>query len=137
MSTVNAINAKDPSTGVVYPFVDMGQLNAAIVNHQFIPVRSDGTPYRVQMFEGGYLFDGMPLNVLMFGYWYAGQQEALQPYWSSGAIPLPAANVLALPVQGMPAQLAAQTQAFLDAQNNILGLPWWIWAGAAAAYLIL
>lgn len=137
MSTVNPINAKDPQSGVVYPFVDMGQLNDAIVNHQFIPVRSDGTPYRVQMFEGGYLFDGMPLNVIMYGVWYAGQQEALAPYWANGTIPQPAPVVVALPVQAMPAQIAANTQAYLDSQNDILGLPWYVWAGAAAAYLLL
>jgi hypothetical protein len=131
------VNARDPQSGVVYPFTDPAQLNDAIVNHQFVPVRSDGTAYRVQIFEGGYLFDGMPLNVIMDGFWYAGQQEALASYWTAGTIPTPSSAALSLPVEAMPTQLAAQTQAYVDSQDDILGLPWYVWAGAAAAYLLL
>ena len=130
------VNAQDPTTGRIYPFVDPPQLNDAIVNHHFVPVRSDGSPYRVQLFEGGYLFDGQPLNVIQQGFWYDGQQQALLPYWQNGTIPVPPANILNLPVQGMPAQLQAQTQAFVDSENNILGLPWWVWAGGAAVYFL-
>lgn len=131
------VNAKDPASGVVYPFTDGNQLATAIQNQGFIPIRSDGSSYKVQVFEGGYLLDGAPINAVMGGYWFTGQQQALLPYWQAGTVPTPSAAILNLPTQAMPAQLATQTATYLANQSDILGLPWYVWAGAAAAYFLL
>ena len=129
------ISAMDPVTKVVTTFTDVGQLHGAIQQFNFIPLHADGTPYKVQFFEGGYLLDGAPINVWMGLGWYAGQQEALQPYWQSGQIPIPT-TVLQQKVVPMPASVAANFQSYQASQQNLLGLPWYLWAAGAAVYLL-
>lgn len=131
------IAAMDPVTKVVYTFTDVGQLHAAIQQFNYIPIHSDGTAFKVQSFEGGYLLDGAPINVWMGLGWYAGQMEALQPYWQSGQIPIPNTSVLGQKVVPMPADVAANFQAYQQSQQNLLGFPWYYWAAGAAAYLLL
>lgn len=63
------------------------------------PFRPDGTPFSVREFLGGYLLDGLPINVWVLGTWIEGQKEALQPEWTAGRIPRPADTVLNLPVE--------------------------------------
>lgn len=41
------------------------------------PIRPGGGYYNVTMFEGGYLFDNCPLNVILGNGWISGQQAAL------------------------------------------------------------
>lgn len=134
---MNPVNAADPATKVVFPFTDVGQLNDAIKLHGYIPIRSNGTPYQVQVFEGGYLLDGLPLNVLIDGVWYDGQQQALQPYWQSGTIPTPPPQMLGIGTITAPPAVAANFQHWQQSQQNILGFPWYYWAAGAAAYLLL
>jgi hypothetical protein len=130
------VNAADPASKVVYPFTDVGQLNEALKNG-YIPIRSDGSPYKVQSFLGGYLLDGAPLNVWLGLGWYQGQQEALQPYWQNGQIPIPPQMALAATVVPMPAAVAQNFANYQANQQNIFGLPWWAWAAGAAAFLLL
>lgn len=130
------VSASDPVSKVAYPFTDVGQLNDAIKGG-WIPLRPDGTPYKVQSFLGGYLMDGAPLNVWLGLPWYAGQQEALLPYWQNGQIPTPPAAILGVQVQPMPADVAANFATYQAQQADIFGLPWWAWAAGAAAYLLL
>ena len=136
MSAVTPINAADPVSKVIYPFTSAGQLDGAIAKG-WIPVRANGTAYKVQNFEGGNLLDGAPENVWFGMGWFAGQQELLQPYWQSGQIPIPPAALLNQPVVAMPADVAANFQAYQTAQQDILGIPWWAWAAGVAAYLLL
>lgn len=130
------VSASDPVSKVAYPFTDVGQLHDAI-QKGWIPIRADGTPFKVQSFEGGFLLDGAPINVWMGLGWYAGQQEALQPYWQNGQIPIPTTPVLAAPVVAMPADVAANYAGYQAHQQNILGVPWYYWAAGAAAFLLL
>jgi len=133
MTPINAIN---PISKVTEVFTDVGQLDTAI-NNGYIPIHADGSPYKVQSFEGGHLLDGAPLNV-WFGFgWYQGQQQELLPYWQSGQIPTPPNTVLGITTVPMPAAVQANWQAYMTAQQDILGLPWWMWAAGAAAYLFL
>jgi hypothetical protein len=130
------VSASDPVSKVAYSFTSVGQLNDAIKGG-WIPLRPDGTPYKVQSFEGGYLMDGAPLNVWLGLGWYDGQQQALQPYWQNGQIPIPPMTTLNSPTIPMPADVAANFQSYQANQQDILGLPWWAWAAGAAAYLLL
>ena len=106
MAVPNPIPAMDPVSKVVSTFTDVGQLHGAIQQFNFIPLHPDGTPYKVQSFEGGYLLDGAPINVWMGLGWYSGQMEALQPFWQSGQITVPTAALNGLVYQ-MPAAVAA------------------------------
>jgi hypothetical protein len=128
--------AIDPTTKAPQTFTDVGQLDGAILAG-FIPIRADGTAYKVQSFLGGYLLDGAPLNVWLGLGWYAGQQEALLPYWQNGQIPTPPAAVLSQQVVAMPASVAANFASYQASQSDVLGVPWWLWAAGAAAVLLL
>jgi hypothetical protein len=130
------INALNPLSKVASPFTDVGQLHLAIQDG-WIPVHADGTPFKVQQFEGGYLLDGAPINVWMGLGWYAGQMELLVPYWQNGQIPTPPANILNITVVPMPPDVASNFAAFQQNQQNIFGFPWYYWAAGAAAYLLL
>jgi hypothetical protein len=130
------VNAVDPQSHVAYPFTDVGQLDTAI-NNGFIPIHADGTAMKVQSFEGGHLLDGAPINVWMGLGWYAGQQAELQPYWQNGQIPVPPQNILNATVVAMPPAVQANWQNYMTNQQNIFGLPWWMWAAGVGAYLIL
>lgn len=50
---------------------------AADINGGGRPIRPGGGFYNVSMFEGGYLFDNCPLNVILGNGWISGQQSAL------------------------------------------------------------
>lgn len=132
MATVT-VNAADPASKVIYQFTDVGSLANAIQNYQFIPVRSDGSPFKVQEFEGGYLLDGAPLNVWFGLGWYTGQQALLQPLWANGTIPTPPQAQLTAQVVAMPTGLATQTAAYLaQASSGLFGLSWPVLIGLAA-----
>ena len=107
------IQAADPASKTIFTFTDVGALHNAIKLYGYIPLRPDGSPYVTQYLQeyDGYILDGAPLNVWMDGTWLDGQREALQPYWNSGAIQRPAANVLNLGVVAMPPEVAQRTAA--------------------------
>ena len=130
------IAAADPASKVAYQFTNTGQLAHAIQDYGYIPLRTTGEPFTVQMFEGGYLLDGAPINVWMGDGWYAGQQELLRPYWSSGSIPTPPADVLGAVVVAMPPDLAAQTAAAHGA-GGLLDNPLVKWGLIAAGVYVL
>jgi len=106
------VAAADPASKTAYVFTDVGQLNDAIKAYGFIPLGPDGAQLRVQEFEGGYLLNGAPINVWMGQGWFAGQKEALQPFWASGQVPPPPADVIAAPVYEMPPDVAANYNAY-------------------------
>lgn len=82
--------------GAVTGYGSIADIGAALQRNE-TPLRPDGSPYDVRGFMGGILFDGYPLNVILDGVWYPGQQEALQ----GAGFSLPAAAV-ALPVIAQP-----------------------------------
>lgn len=133
------ISAADPVSKVSYVFTNTGQLNDAIKEGGYIPIRPDDTPYRIHEFEGGYLLDGAPLNVYIEGRWFDGQMEALAPYWESGAIPTPTAEVLATGSSPMPEDVAANYAAFQQGQSLFSNLPTPVLIGGAllGAWLLL
>lgn len=130
------VAAADPASKVSYVFNDTAQLSNAIENYHFIPIREDGTPFKLQKFEGGYLLDGAPINVWMGEGWFEGQQELLRPLWASGEIPSPPSNVIAIPAVPMPAETAQAYQAYKAAGSSVSGIfesiPKPVWIGLAA-----
>ena len=90
------------------------EVGAALENGD-IPIRSDGTPYTVTPFKDGLLLDGYPINVILLGVWYPGQQEALvNAGWT-----IPAA-VLSLPVVAMPEPGGSMTKYLLYGAAGLL-----------------
>jgi len=132
----NPIAAANPQSKIASSFTTVGSLNDAI-KLGWIPLRNNGSQFTVQSFLGGFLLDGAPLNVWMGLGWYSGQMAALQPYWQSGQVPIPPANVTSQPTIPMPADVANNFNAYETAQQNIFGLPWYLWAAAAGIYLLL
>jgi hypothetical protein len=134
MSTFVA--AADPASKVSYVFNDGAQLSNAIQNYKFIPIRADGSPYKLQEFQGGYLLDGAPINVWMGEGWFTGQQELLRPLWASGQIPTPPPEVVAIPAVPMPAEVAAAYDAYKASASSVTGIlgsiPPAAWIGLAA-----
>lgn len=131
------VAAADPASKVAYTFNNTGQLAHAIQDYGYIPLRPTGEPSTVQMFQGGYLLDGAPINVWMGEGWYEGQRELLQPYWTSGAIPTPPETVIQAAVVAMPPELAAQTAAANAAAGGFFSNPLFKWGAIAAAVYIL
>lgn len=132
------IAAADPVSKQAYVFTNVGQLNDAIKTSGYIPLRSDNTPYRIQEFQGGYLLDGAPLNVFIENRWFEGQMEALAPFWDSGQIPPPSAEVLATGTVPMPDDVAANYEGFQEAQSPFGGIsPALLIGGALVAGLLL
>jgi hypothetical protein len=121
---------------VVYPFTTVEQVGTGLAQG-YIPIRADGTAMKVQQFEGGYLFDGAPINVWLGMGWYTGQKELLQPFWASGQIPTPPSGEYNDPTVQMPAAVQAQWQAYHARQGDILGVPWYWWAAGIGVYLFL
>lgn len=113
-----SVNAADPASKVIYVFVETAELDAAIKDRQFIPVRADGSQMLTQEFQGGIIIDGAPINVWMGDGWFQGQKEVLQPYWDDGSVPLPPAELLNLPVGPMPTDVALGYQAYLESQGE-------------------
>jgi len=116
-----AIGAADPASKVIYTFSEPGKLNDAIKNYGFIPTMASGQPFVTQSFEDGYLLNGAPINVHMYQVWYEGQRELLQPYWESGAIPSPVAELLSLPIVPMPEDVAQNYQVYKSTIANASG----------------
>lgn len=110
---MSTVIASDPASHTNYTFTDVGALHNAIKEYGYIPLRADGSPYNIQYLQeyDGYLLDGAPLNVWINGTWLEGQQEALVPYWNSGKVPRPPANVLQETVEPMPPDVAERTAA--------------------------
>lgn len=98
-----------------------GELHEAI-KEGYAPVRPDGSLYIVTDFQGGFLLDGAPLNTWIDGVWFDGQREALTSYWQSGAIPMPPANVMNLPVVPMPEDVAGNHDVYTATQGGGIGL---------------
>ena len=117
------ISAVDPQSKAAYVFTDTGQLHDAIKSYGFLPIHEDGTYYRVQEFQGGYLLDGAPINVWMGEGWFAGQQEALAPFWQNGTIPRPPAALFQTPTVAMPPEVAANYAAYQQSQQGFFGVP--------------
>lgn len=59
-----------------------------------------------QFFEGGWLVQGAPLNVWFGVGWFDGQRELLEPFWTSGEIPTPPAELLDAVTVQMPEHIA-------------------------------
>ncbi len=117
------IQLKNPATGESATFSHTADVHNAIKVYGWVPVHSDGSPYVVQEFMGGYLLDGAPLNVYIEGQWYDGQKQALQPEWTSGRVPTPSTAVLNVGVVPMPPEVEANNQLYQAATNNkILGM---------------
>ena len=119
---MGTIIAQDPNSHVNQTFADMVTLANAMSAYGYIPVRPDGTPYVVQNFDGGIIFDGAPLNCYLDGVWYEGQQEAISPHWGKD-VPVPSNAIQALPVVPMPSDIAASTAAFNAAQSARSSIP--------------
>lgn len=79
-----------PGSGVHNNYSTIVDVGAAMQRGE-IPIRADGSPFQVTDFMGGVLLDGYPLNVVLYGVWYPGQQEVLQQ--AGYAIPLQAAAI--------------------------------------------
>lgn len=62
-----------------------------------VPMGPGGIPYRLEMFQGGYLFDECPGNVVLGNGWMPGQEDALRA----------AGKVRCLPAGAAPASTAA------------------------------
>lgn len=77
----------------------VAEVGAIMQRRDVAPMHQDGTPIAVTEFGGGVLFDGYPLNLLLDGVWYPGQQEALKA--AGWTIP---AQALTLPVVDPAAQ---------------------------------
>lgn len=114
------VAAADPNSKQARAFTNIGDLTQAMEKANYIPLRPDGTPFIVNFLtdEGGYLFDGAPLNVWFDGVWYEGQQEVASRYWGQGGVPTPNESILALPIIPMPGQVAETYQAFKQAQSS-------------------
>ena len=142
---VNPISAADPASKIAYTFTDTGSLHTAIKTYGFIPLRKDGSPFVTVYLEeyDGYVLDGAPINVWMQGYWFEGQREAMEPYWTSGKVQRPAANILDAGSQPMPEAIRLQTEVYQTAkanQNMFFGMDSGtllaVGAGLAAIFLI-
>jgi hypothetical protein len=116
------VAAADPASKTAYVFTNVEQLDAAITQYGFIPLGPDGAQLKVQEFEGGKLLQGAPINVWMGKGWYAGQRELLEPLWASGQVPRPPSSILNEPVFEMPPDVAANYNAYKEAQNPLASL---------------
>lgn len=117
---MNSIQAADPASKTIYTFTDVGALHNAIKMYGYIPLRPDGSPYETQYLQAydGYLLDGAPLNVWMDGVWLEGQKEALQPFWASGQVRQPPANIANAGAVPMPPEIKEQTAAYQRTLNT-------------------
>lgn len=72
------------------------------------PIRPGGGFYNVTMFEGGYLFDNCPLNVILGNGWISGQQSAL---YAAGITPdCPQVGPVGVAAMNPPAPLTVAPQ---------------------------
>jgi hypothetical protein len=135
------VAAADPASKVPRIFNDQASLTYAMEKLRFVPLRPDGTPFIVNFLtdEGGYLFDGAPLNVWFDGVWYEGQKEVGQKYWGNNGVPTPSSQVMNIPVVPMPADIAATYQAFKEGQGAgaLLSNPWVLLAGGIGLVWLL
>lgn len=70
------IISRDPM-GVRHSLNTISEVGRVLQNRETL-LRPDGSAANVEMFMGGILVDGLPLNVIFDGQWIAGQKEALQ-----------------------------------------------------------
>jgi len=135
---MNSIQAADPASKTIYTFTDTGALHNAIKLYGYIPVHPDGTPFSTVYLKeyDGYILDGAPINVWIDGVWLEGQKEALQPYWNSGQIPLPPANLSNAGSVPMPAEVKERTEAYRQTLGMDTGTLLAIGAGVAAIWWI-
>jgi hypothetical protein len=123
-TTIYPVQAVDPNSKTTYTFTDVGALHNAIKLYNYIPVHTDGTPFKTQYLQevDGYVLDGAPINVWMEGVWLTGQKDILQKYWAAGSVPQPPANVMNAGEVPMPAQVQAQTAAYQAMQGGLFGM---------------
>lgn len=134
----NSVQAADPASKTIYTFTDTTALHNAIKMYGYIPVHTDGTPMQTVYLKeyDGYVLDGAPINVWIDGVWLEGQKEAMAPYWNSGQVMRPPANIESAGAVPMPAEVKAQTEAYqrtlgmdtgtlLTIGAAVLGV-WWI-----------
>jgi hypothetical protein len=98
----------DPQTKVSSVFTDAQRASVMIRDSGFIPLLDDGTAATVNLFEGGYLVQGAPLNAWTNEYWYTGQKQIILPFIQSGQVPQPPARIWNLPEYDPPADVLAQ-----------------------------
>lgn len=101
-----SVDVRDNETGRITSVDELAELHHLIEADQVVPLRGDGTEARVQELYGGYVVDGVPLNVLLGGEWLPDQRELLEPYWISGKVPTPAPQYL----EGTPGAEPAQAE---------------------------
>lgn len=92
----------DPQSKVTSVWSDGATASIAIRDRGFIPLLDDGTQATVNLFEGGYLVQGAPMNAWINGVWYTGQKEIVAPFIQSGQVPQPPQSVWNLPVVDPP-----------------------------------
>ncbi len=114
------VHAADPASKQIYTFTDVGALHNAIKIYQYIPVHEDGSPFNTQYLQeyDGYVLDGAPINVWLDGVWLEGQKEAMAPYWASGQIQKPPANILNAGAVPMPPDVQERTAAAQAAAHS-------------------
>src|SRR5213078_238364 len=90
-------------------------------------LRPDGTAYEPRAFLGGILLDGCPLNRVLYGYYTAGQKEALDAAGIVCALDLPRATtppteppVVIVPPSAVPASTTDELVPFVQASPIVL-----------------
>jgi hypothetical protein len=139
----------DPKSKVTSVWSDGVRASIAIRDEGYIPILDDGTPATVNLFEGGYLVQGAPMNAWIQGVWYTGQKEIVAPFIQSGQVPQPPQAIWNLPVVDPPADVLQQyagakgvpdATSLLDAYQRggaIGGTDWTTLAMIGAGALIL
>jgi hypothetical protein len=87
----------EPKSKVTSIWNDGVRASIAIRDEGYIPILDDGRPATVNLFEGGYLVQGAPLNAWIDGYWYTGQKAIIAPFIQSGQVPQPPQAIWNLP----------------------------------------
>ena len=137
---MGTIVARDNSTGRALTFraENFNVLDQGLRSNRFTPLRDDGEPAQVNLFEGGVLVEGAPLNVWLLDVWYDGQKAILDPFYRSGEILVPPEYLLALPEVETPPDVLAEyaaskgvpdarslTEAYqTGSSGSILSNPW-------------
>lgn len=84
-----SVLVRDVGAGTVREIETLGELHGQLEAEQVVPLREDGTPARVQELRGGFLIDGVPLNVALGEDWDPEQRAMLEPYYAAGQVPRP------------------------------------------------
>jgi len=105
----------DNATGKTIMFRDQDPgnvLDQGLRSNRFTPLREDGSPAAVYLFEGGVLIDGAPGNAWIDDVWYTGQRDILEPFYQSGEIIRPPEWIWNLPDVDPSAEILATYAAF-------------------------